>query len=81
MFSIIFMGMCLAIGFYIGKKIINNFEYHSYIQGEKLKAKYGPTVKEKTSHVSGAIKGAAKYHLEQMRKGKERWRERHCKGV
>jgi hypothetical protein len=37
----IIAGICLCIGFSIGKKLMNEVEYHGYIQGEKLKEKLG----------------------------------------
>jgi hypothetical protein len=79
MLHMILAGCCLAIGFHIGKKIINQAEYHSYIQGEKIKEKYGPAIKEKTSWLKNAAKGALAYQLEQARKGRERWKQQHSK--
>jgi len=59
MLHMIAAGIFLCIGFWIGKKITNTVEYHSYIQGEKFKEKMWPVIKRNTLIVSRKVADGA----------------------
>lgn len=65
MLEMVAAGMCLCLGFHIGKKAINTVEYHTYVNAERLK----PKAKRAYQKCLWSLGGAYKWHRDNWKKG------------
>jgi hypothetical protein len=68
MLEMVAAGIFLCIGFWLGKKICNAVEYHSYIQGDKLQKGFKSKVKPTLNKCIWSIQGAYRWHKDNLKK-------------